>query len=133
MTSPLKFLVVDDIASARKILIRFLEKLGYTGIEEVGNGQEALNRVKLGGIDFIISDWDMPVMDGMELLQNLHQDKQLSQIPFIMITSSLERDNVVDAAKSGVADYIAKPFSLEILREKIKNVQERQSAKGSNQ
>ncbi len=114
-------LVVDDLSSARKVLQRMLEKgTGITAIEQAGDGDLALERIKQGGIALVISDWNMPKMNGIDLLKSLRSDDKLKHIPFLMVTSMSKPSAVTEALSAGVTDYLRKPFSQEILVDKVK-------------
>lgn len=117
-------LLVDDVPSARRILSKFLEKgAGLTKIEQVSNGKEALDRINQGDIGLIISDWDMPQMNGIELLRAVReQGMDRHNLPFLMITSKSDEDVVIEAAHLGVSDYLLKPFSQNDLIDKVTSI-----------
>lgn len=115
----MKILIVDDLASVRKILRRLLSGLGYTDIAEAADGEEAFAKVLGGGFELIISDWEMPKLKGIELLKKVRSDEALKNTPFIMITSNGNRDAVLEAAEHKVSDYITKPFDQTVLSQKI--------------
>lgn len=117
--SDLKILVVDDLASARKILIKLLNQIGFQSIEQAQDGQEAYKKITAGSYDLIISDWEMPHMKGLELLKALRADQRFFELPFIMITSLNKKETVIEAAQAGVSDYICKPFGPDTLKAKI--------------
>jgi len=119
MTLALKVLIVDDLASLRKVLRRLLEKIGFTEIVEAGDGQEAFEILTQQPFQLVISDWEMPRLKGIELLRKMQENEQLKDIPFVMITSNNQKENVIEAASNGVKDYISKPFSAQVLREKL--------------
>ena len=114
-----KILIVDDLMSARKILCRFLNKAGFTNVIQASDGEEALAVLEKDKIDIVISDWHMPSMDGLELKMAMAERDTLTQIPFLLITSSNELEDVEEALEAGVSDYICKPFSLEVITGKI--------------
>jgi two-component system chemotaxis response regulator CheY len=126
MNPGMKILVVDDFAMVRKIIRNHLKKIGYENVEEAEDGVAALNVLKTQIIDFIISDWNMPNMTGIELLQAVRADSALGKIPFLMITAEVSKGNVIKAVQAGVNGYIAKPFEAATLNEKITQIMEKQ-------
>ena len=117
--SALKFLVVDDFATMRRIIRNLLKELGFTDVEEAEDGAIALARLQLGGIDFVISDWSMPNMDGLTLLQTVRADAKLSGLPFLMVTAEAKKENITAADQAGASGYIPKPFTAETMQEKM--------------
>jgi two-component system, chemotaxis family, chemotaxis protein CheY len=115
----IKILVVDDFKNTRKIIRFQLRSLGYSEVIEADNGEEALQLLQETTVNLVISDWNMPVMTGYQLLQNIRKDKSLSKIPFIMITAEGQPDSIIKAIRAGTSQYIIKPFTLEILKEKL--------------
>ncbi|MBX7145511.1 MAG: response regulator [Oligoflexia bacterium] len=113
-------LIVDDVPSARRVVCRLLQKLGVQNIREACGGEEALKVLDQHATNLVICDWQMPDMQGIDLLSKLREDSRFSAIPFIMITSNVERDNVVAALNGGASDFILKPFNFETLSSKIK-------------
>jgi two-component system chemotaxis response regulator CheY len=120
----IKILVVDDFATMRKVVRNLLKQVGYEDIIEAEDGVMALKALKSQKIDFIISDWNMPNMTGYELLKAVRDDSDLAKTPFLMVTAEALQDNVVAAVKAGVSDYIVKPFTAEVLNEKIIKITE---------
>lgn len=119
----LKFLVVDDSATMRRIVINSLKNLGYAEITEATDGKDAL--IKLSSdekINFVITDWNMPVLSGLELTRAIKSDERLSKIPVLMVTTRGVKEDIIDALKAKVNNYIVKPFSPQILREKIDQI-----------
>lgn len=106
-----KILIIDDVSSVRKVLHRQLTSIGFTAVEEAKDGEEALNKIIAGDFSLVISDWEMPKLKGIELLQKIRLDARFSKLPFIMITSINNKQAVVDAAGLKVSAYLAKPFS----------------------
>ncbi len=117
-----KVLVVDDFATMRRIVKNILTQLGYKHIIEADDGTTAMDRLKQEKIDLIISDWNMPKMTGLELLKNVRSTPDTANIPFIMVTAEAQQDNIILAVKAKVSQYIVKPFTADILGEKINKV-----------
>jgi two-component system chemotaxis response regulator CheY len=120
----IKILIVDDFATMRKVIRNLLKQSGYENITEAEDGVAAMNVLKSTKIDFVISDWNMPNMTGIELLRAVRSDNELSALPFLMVTAESLKDNVVEAVKAGVSNYIVKPFTAEVLGEKIDKILE---------
>ena len=121
----LKFLVVDDFSTMRRIVRNLLKELGFTNVEEAEDGAVALARLKNGGIDFVVSDWNMPNMDGLTLLQSVRAMPSLKGLPFLMITAEAKKENIIAAAQAGASGYIVKPFTAATLQEKFEKIFER--------
>lgn len=123
----LNVLVVDDMASIRKILIRCLNNIGFTKIVEASNGEEAMNIIKSKNppIGLIISDWNMPVCSGLEFLKRLRADAEMNKLPFIMVTSESDKSQVLDAIKAGVNGYVLKPFTPEDILNRLQEAYKR--------
>jgi len=122
MDTNIKILIVDDFATMRKVIRNLLKQGGYENIVEAEDGVMALSELKASKIDFIISDWNMPNMTGLELLKAVRADGDLSKTPFLMVTAEALQDNVVQAVKAGVDNYIVKPFTADVLSEKIAEI-----------
>ncbi len=118
----MKVLVVDDFSTMRKIVKNNLKGMGFNNIIEAENGQKALEELKKESVGLIISDWNMPVMTGIELLKAVRGDAGLKSIPFIMVTAEGQKDNVMEAAKAGVSNYVVKPFTPDTFSEKLQKV-----------
>lgn len=112
-------LIVDDFATMRRILKNILRQLGFTNISEADDGKTALQALKKEKYDLILSDWNMPGMPGIELLKAVRSDDELKNIPFLMVTAEAEKENIVEAVKLGVSNYIVKPFTAETMSEKL--------------
>lgn len=125
MNKSMKILVVDDFATMRKVVRNLLKQAGYENIVEAEDGVVALNTLKSQKIDFVISDWNMPNMTGIDLLRAVRADSDLAKMPFLMVTAEALQDNVVTAVKAGVSNYIVKPFTAEVLDEKITKIMEK--------
>ena len=120
----LKVLVVDDMSTMRRIVKNILKQIGFTDMVEAENGQDALNKLKAGdnGIGFIVSDWNMPVMQGIELLRAIRADPDLKHLPFLMVTSEAQKENIIEAVQAGVSNYVVKPFTAEALKVKLEKI-----------
>ncbi len=122
MDKNIKILIVDDFATMRKVIRNILKQLGYENIVEAEDGVLGLRVLKAQKIDFVICDWNMPNMTGLELLKAVRADGDISATPFLMVTAEALQENVVAAVKAGVSNYIVKPFTAEILNEKITKI-----------
>jgi two-component system, chemotaxis family, chemotaxis protein CheY len=120
--SDLKFLVVDDFSTMRRIVRNLLKELGYTNTEEAEDGVVALNRLKSEKFDFVVSDWNMPNMTGIDLLKNIRADETLKHLPVLMITAEAKKENIIEAAHAGANGYIVKPFTAATLDEKLNKI-----------
>jgi two-component system chemotaxis response regulator CheY len=118
----IKILIVDDFSTMRKIIRNILTQLGFKNILEADDGTTALVILKKEKVDLIISDWNMPKMSGVELLKAVRSDENLKDIPFIMVTAEAQKENILEAVKYKVNQYIVKPFTPEILKEKLEKV-----------
>jgi two-component system, chemotaxis family, chemotaxis protein CheY len=125
MDKSIKILVVDDLATMRKVIRNLLKQSGYENLVEAEDGVNALKILKSQKIDFVVSDWNMPNMSGLELLKAVRADEDLKALPFLMVTAEALQENVVAAVKAGVSNYIVKPFTSETLDEKIKKIMEK--------
>lgn len=118
----MKILVVDDFATMRRIVKGVLKQLGFANIIEAEDGTNALEELKKEKVGLIVSDWNMPNMTGLDLLKAVREDVNLKSIPFLMVTAEGQKENVVEAVKAGVSNYIVKPFTPETFNEKLKKV-----------
>lgn len=125
MKEQLRILVVDDISSMRRLVAAFLDELGYRGITQAANGTEALTMLHQEAFDLVVTDWSMPRMSGLELLQEIRKDPTLKAIPVLLITGEARRENIVAAARSGANGYVVKPFTITTLGEKIERILQR--------
>jgi len=121
----MKFLVVDDFSTMRRIVKNILKQLGYENIEEAEDGAQAYSKLKSGSFEFVVSDWNMPNMDGLELLKKIRSDDELKHLPVLMVTAEAEKDKVITAIQAGVSNYIVKPFTAEVLKEKMDRIFEK--------
>ena len=124
--SKIRFLVVDDFSTMRRIVRNLLKELGFVNVEEAEDGAVALQRLKsAGGIDFVVTDWNMPNMDGLTLLQSVRADPALKHLPVLMITAEAKKENIIAAAQAGASGYIVKPFTAATLNEKMVKIFEK--------
>jgi len=118
----LRFLVVDDFSTMRRIIRNLLKELGFNNVEEAEDGAMALKKLRDGDFDFIVSDWNMPNMDGLTMLQNVRADDALKDIPVLMVTAEAKKENIIAAAQAGASGYIVKPFTAATLDEKLNKI-----------
>ncbi|MGY0197752.1 chemotaxis response regulator CheY [Leptothrix sp. BB-4] len=123
--SDLKFLVVDDFSTMRRIVRGLLKEMGCNNVEEAEDGQVALNMMKNSRFDFVVSDINMPVMNGFELLKAVKADETLKHVPVLMVTAEARKEDIVLAAQSGAAGYIVKPFTKATLEEKVTKIMQK--------
>lgn len=124
MSKDLRFLVVDDFSTMRRIIKNLLHDLGYANVTEADDGNTALPILQQGGIDFLITDWNMPGMPGLELLKAVRADAKLKAMPVLMLTAEAKREQIVEAAQAGVNGYVIKPFTAVTLKEKLDKILE---------
>jgi len=119
----LKVLVVDDMSTMRRIVKNVLKQLGFSDMVEAENGQDALNKLRAAG-DFglVVSDWNMPVMQGIDLLRAVRADSELKHLPFLMVTAEAQKENIIEAVQAGVSNYVVKPFTAEALQGKLEKI-----------
>ncbi len=115
----MKILVVDDMVTMRRIVKNILKQLGFVNVEEAENGQEALQKLRADTYGFVVSDWNMPVMTGIDMLRAVRADEKLKTTPVLMVTAEAQQSNLIEAVQAGVSNYIVKPFTAETLHEKI--------------
>jgi two-component system, chemotaxis family, chemotaxis protein CheY len=120
-----KFLVVDDFSTMRRIVRNLLKELGYTNVEEAEDGAIALSMLKGGGFEFVVSDWNMPNMDGLTMLQHIRADAALKHLPVLMVTAEAKKENIIAAAQAGANGYVVKPFTAATLDEKLSKIFEK--------
>lgn len=126
--SKIRFLVVDDFSTMRRIVRNLLKELGFTNVEEAEDGAVALQKLKAGGFDFVVTDWNMPNMDGLTLLQTVRADPALKALPVLMITAEAKKENIIAAAQAQASGYIVKPFTAATLNEKLTKIFEKMGA-----
>jgi two-component system chemotaxis response regulator CheY len=121
----MKILIVDDFSTMRRIIKNLLRDLGFNNTEEADDGLTAWPILEAGGIDFLVTDWNMPGMQGIDLLKKVRADENLSTLPVLMVTAETKREQIIVAAQAGVNGYIVKPFTAATLKEKIDKIFER--------
>jgi two-component system chemotaxis response regulator CheY len=121
----MKILIVDDFSTMRRIIKNLLRDLGFSNTHEADDGSTALPMLKGGDFDFLVTDWNMPGMQGIDLLKAVRADDKLASLPVLMVTAESKRDQIVEAAQAGVNGYIVKPFTAQTLKEKIDKIWER--------
>jgi two-component system chemotaxis response regulator CheY len=122
VSKDLKFLVVDDFSTMRRIIKNLLNDLGYSNVSEADDGKTALPMLQAGGFDFLITDWNMPGMPGLDLIKAVRADAKLSKMPVLMLTAEAKREQIIEAAQAGVNGYVIKPFTAETLKEKLDKI-----------
>ena len=122
MSKDMKFLVVDDFSTMRRIIKNLLNDLGYQNVQEADDGQTALPILQAGGIEFLVTDWNMPGMPGLDLLKAVRGDANLAKLPVLMLTAEAKREQIIEAAQAGVSGYVIKPFTAATLKEKIDKI-----------
>lgn len=125
MDKGMSILVVDDFPTMRRIVRSLLKELGFTNVEEAEDGQEALGKLKAGDFEFVVSDWNMPNLDGLEMLKQIRADDAMKALPVLMVTAEAKKENIVAAAQAGANGYIVKPFTAATLEEKLNKIFEK--------
>jgi len=119
----LKVLVVDDMSTMRRIVKNVLKQIGFSEMVEAENGQDALNKLRAeGDFGLVVSDWNMPVMQGIDLLRAVRADAELKHLPFLMVTAEAQKENIIEAVQAGVSNYVVKPFTAEALQGKLEKI-----------
>lgn len=118
----MRVLVVDDFSTMRRIVKNILRQLGFTNIVEADDGTTAWETLNKDKIDFIISDWNMPNMTGIELLRKVRASEEFSDLPFLMVTAEAQQENIIEAVQAKVSNYIVKPFTAETMKQKIDKI-----------
>ncbi len=121
----MKILIVDDFSTMRRIIKNLLRDLGFTNTQEADDGLTALPMLKGGDFDFLVTDWNMPGMTGIDLLKEVRADEKLCNLPTLMVTAEAKKDQIVEAAQAGVNGYVVKPFTAQALKEKIDKIFDR--------
>ena len=117
-----RFLVVDDFSTMRRIVRNLLKELGFVNVQEAEDGVEALAKLRADTFDFVVSDWNMPNMTGIELLKEIRADAKLKHLPVLMVTAEAKKENIIQAAQAGASGYVVKPFTAATLDEKLKKI-----------
>jgi len=125
----MKFLVVDDFSTMRRIVRNLLKELGYTNVDEAEDGNAALAKLRAEPFDFVVSDWNMPNMTGIELLRAIRADAALKHLPVLMVTAEAKKENIIEAAQAGASGYVVKPFTAGTLGEKLNKIFKMMGAK----
>jgi Response regulator containing CheY-like receiver, AAA-type ATPase, and DNA-binding domains len=118
----MKILVVDDMSTMRRIVKNILKQIGFNNLEEAENGQDALAKLHADTYGFVVSDWNMPIMMGIDLLRAIRADEKLKTIPVLMVTAEAQKENLMEAVQAGVSNYVVKPFTAETMQEKINKI-----------
>ena len=122
MSSTVRFLVVDDFSTMRRIIKNFLNDLGYNHVQEADDGMTALPILKSGTIDFLITDWNMPGMQGLDLLKAVRADAKIAKMPVLLLTAEAKREQIIEAAQAGVNGYVIKPLTAQTLKDKLDKI-----------
>ncbi|HUH36317.1 MAG TPA: chemotaxis response regulator CheY [Spongiibacteraceae bacterium] len=128
MDKNMKILIVDDFSTMRRIIKNLLRDLGFNNTQEADDGVSGLPMLQNGNFDFLITDWNMPGMTGIDLLRAVRADDRLKGLPVLMVTAEAKRDQIIEAAQAGVNGYVVKPFTAAVLKEKIEKIFERVDA-----
>ena len=118
----LKFLVVDDFSTMRRIVRNLLKELGFCNVHEAGDGIAALVQLRSSNFDFVVSDWSMPHMSGLDLLREIRADGNLKHLPVLMVTAEAKKENIISAAEAGASGYVVKPFTAVTLEQKLNKI-----------
>ena len=130
MSTDMKILIVDDFSTMRRIVRNLLKEIGYTNADEAEDGQAALAKLRGGDFEFVVSDINMPNMNGFELLTQIKSDPGLKHLPVLMVTAEAKKEDIVTAAQAGASGYIVKPFTKATLEEKVNKIIEKMKGKG---
>jgi two-component system, chemotaxis family, chemotaxis protein CheY len=131
MDKNMRILIVDDFPTMRRIVRNLLKELGYGNVDEAEDGAAGLARLRGGGFDFVITDWNMPNLDGLSMLQQIRADATLSHLPVLMVTAESKKENIIAAAQAGASGYVVKPFTAATLDEKLNKILEKMAKTGS--
>ncbi len=121
----MSILVVDDFPTMRRIVRTLLKELGFANVDEAEDGQQALSKLKGGGFELVVSDWNMPNVDGLEMLRRIRADDGLKHLPVLMVTAEAKKENIIAAAQAGASGYVVKPFTAATLEEKLNKIFEK--------
>ncbi|WP_116366319.1 chemotaxis response regulator CheY [Parahaliea mediterranea] len=128
MDKNMSILVVDDFPTMRRIIRSLLKELGFNNVDEAEDGQEALAKLRGGSFEFVVSDWNMPNLDGLEMLKQIREDSALQSLPVLMVTAEAKKENIIAAAQAGANGYVVKPFTAATLEEKLNKIFEKLGA-----
>ncbi len=128
MNTNIKILIVDDFSTMRRIIKNLLRELGFTNTAEADDGLTALPMLEDGDFDLLVTDWNMPGMQGIELLRRVRANQRLAKLPVLMVTAEQKKEQIVEAAQAGVNGYIVKPFTAGTLKEKLEKIFQRMNA-----
>lgn len=120
-----RFLVVDDFGTMRRIIRNLLKELDFVHVDEAEDGAIALSKLRSGSFDFVVSDWNMPNMPGIDLLRAIRADASLKHLPLLMVTAEAKKENIIEAAQAGASGYVVKPFTAAVLEEKLSKIFEK--------
>ena len=132
MDKGIRILIVDDFSTMRRIVRNLLKELGFTNVDEAEDGVVALGKLKSEKFDFVVSDWNMPNMTGIDLLRQVRGDASLRHLPLLMITAEAKKENIIEAAQAGASGYIVKPFTAATLDEKLNKIFQSMQKAGAN-
>lgn len=121
----MSILVVDDFPTMRRIVRSMLKELGFNNVEEAEDGLDALNKLRAGSFEFVVTDWNMPNLDGLEMLKQIRADDALKHLPVLMVTAEAKKENIIAAAQAGANGYVVKPFTAVTLEEKLNKIFEK--------
>ncbi len=122
MNKDMKIIIVDDFSTMRRIIKNILRQLGFNNVTEADDGATAWPKIQAEEFDLVVTDWNMPKMSGLELLKNIRNDENLKDIPVLMVTAEALKENIIEAVKAGVSNYIIKPFTAETMQEKLEKI-----------
>jgi two-component system chemotaxis response regulator CheY len=127
----MKILVVDDFPTMRRIVRNLLKELGFSNVDEAEDGAAGLAKLKAGGFEFVVSDWNMPNMDGLAMLKEIRADAALASLPVLMVTAEAKKENIIAAAQAGANGYVVKPFTAATLDEKLQKILDKMAKEGT--
>lgn len=125
VNTDISILIVDDFPTMRRIVRSLLKELGFTNVDEAEDGQEGLAKLKTGAFEFVVSDWNMPNLDGLEMLKQIRADDSLKHLPVLMVTAEAKKENIIAAAQAGASGYVVKPFTAATLEDKLNKIFEK--------
>ena len=131
MDKGMKILVVDDFPTMRRIVRNLLKELGYANVDEAEDGLAGLAKLRYGNFDFVVSDWNMPNLDGLSMLKEIRADAALSHLPVLMVTAEAKKENIIAAAQAGANGYVVKPFTAATLDEKLSKIIDKMTKVGT--